>query len=305
MATVVVPFRSGGKSRLPAAVRVDLALAMLGDVLEAAAAHAGHVRLVTDDAAAVEIAAVLGVEVIADPGGGQGAAVQAALGGLEGACLVVNADLPGATPAALARLEALAPALVAAADGTTNALALPGARLVRTSLRLRQRRPLRGPGPRPGLDPRARARRRHAPRPPRAPRSRAAHPAARPANGPCVESTQGHCGAHRVNVVLLSGGVGGRQARSRAARRARAGRADDRRQRRRRPGGARALRLARPRLRPLRPRGPERHRARLGAGRRDVAGARVGAHLGRGGLVHARRPRHRPPSRALAGAPRR
>jgi 2-phospho-L-lactate guanylyltransferase (CobY/MobA/RfbA family) len=65
------------------------------------------------------------VEVFADPGGGQGAAVQAALGGVEGACLVVNADLPGATPAALARLEALAPALVAAADGTTNALALP------------------------------------------------------------------------------------------------------------------------------------------------------------------------------------
>jgi 2-phospho-L-lactate guanylyltransferase len=125
VATVVVPFRSGGKSRLPAAVRVDLALAMLGDVLEAAAAHAGHVRLVTDDAAAVEIAAALGVEVFADPGGGQGAAVQAALGGVEGACLVVNADLPGATPAALARLEALAPALVAAADGTTNALALP------------------------------------------------------------------------------------------------------------------------------------------------------------------------------------
>ena len=82
-------------------------------------------RLVTDDAAAVEIAAGLGVEVIADPGGGQGAAVQAALAGVEGTCLVVNADLPCATPAALARLEALAPALVAAADGTTNALALP------------------------------------------------------------------------------------------------------------------------------------------------------------------------------------
>jgi 2-phospho-L-lactate guanylyltransferase len=125
VATVVVPFRSGGKSRLPAAVRVDLALAMLGDVLQAAAPSAGHVRLVTDDAAAVEIAAALGVEVIADPGGGQGAAVQAALGGLEGVCLIVNADLPGATPAALARLKALAPALVAAADGTTNALALP------------------------------------------------------------------------------------------------------------------------------------------------------------------------------------
>ena len=39
MATVVVPFRSGGKSRLPAEVRVELALAMLGDVLEAAVTH--------------------------------------------------------------------------------------------------------------------------------------------------------------------------------------------------------------------------------------------------------------------------
>ena len=125
MPTVVVPFRSGGKSRLPAAVRLDLALAMLGDVLEAAAGDATHVRLVTDDTAAVEVAADLGVEVIADPGGGQGAAVQAALAGVEGACLVVNADLPCATTAALARLGALAPALVAAADGTTNALSLP------------------------------------------------------------------------------------------------------------------------------------------------------------------------------------
>jgi 2-phospho-L-lactate guanylyltransferase len=125
VATVVVPFRSGGKSRLPAAVRVDLALAMLGDVLEAAAAAGGHVRLVTDAAAAVEVAAGLGVDVIADPGGGQGAAVHAALAGVEGTCLVVNADLPCVTAAALARLAALAPALVAAADGTTNALALP------------------------------------------------------------------------------------------------------------------------------------------------------------------------------------
>ena len=79
MATVVVPFRSGGKSRLPAAVRVDLALAMLGDVLEAAVAHGDDVRLVTDDAAAAAAARALGAEVIADPGGGQGAAVEAAL----------------------------------------------------------------------------------------------------------------------------------------------------------------------------------------------------------------------------------
>jgi 2-phospho-L-lactate guanylyltransferase len=125
VATVVVPFRSGGKSRLPAAVRVDLALAMLGDVLEAAVARAAEVRLVTVDAGAVRIALSLGAEVVADPGGGQGAAVETALLGAEGTCLVVNADLPCATPAALERLEELAPALAAAADGTTNALALP------------------------------------------------------------------------------------------------------------------------------------------------------------------------------------
>ena len=125
VATVVVPFRSGGKSRLPAEVRSDLALAMLGDVLEAAVMHDREVRLVTGDAGAVKIALSLGAEVIADPGGGQGAAVEAALLGAEGTCLVVNADLPCATPAALNRLEELAPALAAAADGTTNALALP------------------------------------------------------------------------------------------------------------------------------------------------------------------------------------
>ena len=74
VATVVVPFRSGGKSRLPAEIRVDLALAMLGDVLEAAVAHEREVRLVTGDVGAVRIALSLGAEVIADPGGGQGAA---------------------------------------------------------------------------------------------------------------------------------------------------------------------------------------------------------------------------------------
>jgi 2-phospho-L-lactate guanylyltransferase len=125
VATVVVPFRAGGKSRLPAAVRAGLALAMLGDVLEAAVTHAGHVRLVTDDPAAAAVAAALGADVVADPGGGQGAAVQFALVGAEALCLVVNADLPCATPAALARLAELGAGMVAAADGTTNALSLP------------------------------------------------------------------------------------------------------------------------------------------------------------------------------------
>jgi 2-phospho-L-lactate guanylyltransferase (CobY/MobA/RfbA family) len=51
--------------------------------------------------------------------------VEAALLGAEGAFLVVNADLPCVTLAALGRLAELAPALVPATDGTTNALALP------------------------------------------------------------------------------------------------------------------------------------------------------------------------------------
>ena len=125
MATVVVPFRSGGKSRLPAEFRPEVALAMLGDVLEAAAAFATDVRLVADDTAALLVADELGVKVVADPGGGQGRAVAAGLTGLVGPCLVVNADLPCATPEALAGLAAQHPTLVSAGDGTTNALSLP------------------------------------------------------------------------------------------------------------------------------------------------------------------------------------
>jgi len=129
VATVVVPFRSGGKSRLPAERRVEVALAMLRDVLEVAAAFSAGVRLVTDDAAGTSIAAELGLEIVADPGGGQGAAVQAALAGVEGICLVVNADLPRVRPSDLEALAAPAGtgalAIAAAADGTTNALGLP------------------------------------------------------------------------------------------------------------------------------------------------------------------------------------
>lgn len=141
MTTIVVPFRSGGKSRLPAAIRVDVALAMLGDVLEAAVDHRSRVRLVTDDGAAAIVAAGLEVEVVDDPGGGQGAAVQAALAGLDGACLVVNADLPRIRPSDLTALaippRAGAVAVVPAPDGTTNALGLPFAEVFQ---------PLYGPG---------------------------------------------------------------------------------------------------------------------------------------------------------------
>ena len=129
MTTVVVPFRSGGKSRLPAEIRVDVALAMLGDVLEAAVDHGSRVRLVTDDGAAAVVADGLGVEVVDDPGGGQGAAVKSALAGIDGVCLVVNADVPRVRPSDLTALaippKAGAVAIAPARDGTTNALGLP------------------------------------------------------------------------------------------------------------------------------------------------------------------------------------
>jgi len=121
----VIPFRAGGKSRLPRSLRRELALAMLEDVVDAALG-VGEVRVVTDDVHGADAVRALGAEVVADPGGGgQGAAVAAALRGLAGACLVVNADLPCATSGALRRLAAHGQALVAAADGTTNALSLP------------------------------------------------------------------------------------------------------------------------------------------------------------------------------------
>ena len=125
---IVVPFRAGGKSRLPAEVRADVALAMLGDVVEAAAA-VGDVRVVSGDPPGRLVAADLGATLVDDPGDGQGAAVAAALAGVDDHCLVVNADVPRARPSDLsalavpARLGAVA--IVEARDGTTNALGLP------------------------------------------------------------------------------------------------------------------------------------------------------------------------------------
>lgn len=110
---IVVPFRAAtGKRRLrplPADTRSALALAMLEDVLTACRA--------------------IGETTVVTAGGGQGAAVAAALAGLgPGRVLVVNADLPCVVPDDLRRLELAMPpggiGLVAAQDGTTNALAL-------------------------------------------------------------------------------------------------------------------------------------------------------------------------------------
>ena len=119
----VIPFRAAGKSRLPHALRRELALAMLEDVVQAAIG-VGAVTVVTGDVEAADAARTLGAQVVVDPGGGQGRAVEAGLSGVGGPCLVVNADLPCATSDALARLSAEGQALVAALDGTTNALSL-------------------------------------------------------------------------------------------------------------------------------------------------------------------------------------
>jgi 2-phospho-L-lactate/phosphoenolpyruvate guanylyltransferase len=118
--TTVIPYRGDAKRRLPATIRAAAAVAMLGDVVEAAL-EIGPVIVVTDDRAVVPP----GAAAVPDPGDGLGAAVAAGLARVRGHALVVNADLPCATPAALRRLAAGGLALIEAADGTTNALSLP------------------------------------------------------------------------------------------------------------------------------------------------------------------------------------
>ena len=102
MAAFVIPYRIGGKSRLG---DPKLALAMLSDVTDAVNELAAEALVV-------------------DGPGGQGAAVAGALARLRGPVTIVNSDLPCATGAEIEELTAAAPAIVAAADGTTNALAL-------------------------------------------------------------------------------------------------------------------------------------------------------------------------------------
>lgn len=130
MATIVVPFRgSDPKQRLAVddPARRALADAMLADVVTAASA-VGDVFVVGPVGTPVPG----GAAVVPDPRRGQGAAVVAGLAaataaGLPAPYLVVNADLPCAGPRDLLALVGSVPgdglALVAAADGTTNALA--------------------------------------------------------------------------------------------------------------------------------------------------------------------------------------
>src|SRR4051812_11071972 len=131
MPTVVVPFRgTEGKSRLaglPRATRASVREAMLADVL--AACEAVGTTYLVSSARGLRTAATL----VADDGCGQGDAVDAGLAAAARAgsprpFLVVNADLPCVTAQDLFALAGAIPerglALVAAADGTTNALAL-------------------------------------------------------------------------------------------------------------------------------------------------------------------------------------
>jgi 2-phospho-L-lactate guanylyltransferase len=144
MAAIVVPFRgAGGKQRLgslPDDWRKALALAMLSDVL-AACRGVGTTVVVTPDEDAARVAAEHEAEVVDDPGTGQGAAVAAALRGVSGRALVVNADVPCVLSQDLRSLEAATPehglAYVEARDGTTNALGLSAPALFA---------PLYGPG---------------------------------------------------------------------------------------------------------------------------------------------------------------
>jgi 2-phospho-L-lactate guanylyltransferase len=132
MAGIVVPFRgSGGKQRLTglgADSHREIVLAMLADVLETTI-QVGRTVVVTDDPAGRQVAVAAGAETVADPGGGQGDAVAAALGlFVSGTVVVVNADVPCVMPYDLRSLLAATPpggiALVSSADGRTNALSL-------------------------------------------------------------------------------------------------------------------------------------------------------------------------------------
>jgi 2-phospho-L-lactate guanylyltransferase len=132
MSTVVVPFRGIDPKRrldpLPEPARRQLAVAMLADVL-AAAATVGDVVVVAPEQPEADVPALY----VPDPKRGQGAAVRDALdssvaAGLAPPYLVVNADLPCVTPRDLLALAGSVPAdgiaVAAAHDGTTNALGL-------------------------------------------------------------------------------------------------------------------------------------------------------------------------------------
>jgi 2-phospho-L-lactate/phosphoenolpyruvate guanylyltransferase len=131
---VVIPYAGArGKTRLGDA-REELSRAMLDQVL-AAAGSVGRTWVVSPDP-------VEGATWIPDPGGGQAAAVEAALREIgPGPVLIVNSDLPSVSAADLHVLFEAIPqrgiAIAPARDGTTNALGLSDTALFA---------PLYGPG---------------------------------------------------------------------------------------------------------------------------------------------------------------
>ena len=127
----------------------------------------------------------------------------AALELVDGHALVVNADLPCVTPAALRRLAAAGPALVAAADGTTNALSLPDPSSFEPLYGSGQRRTVRRHRARPGRDPRARAE--------TSTRSTTSSGSPLPVGSEHAAPAEPGPArfARAVNVACLSGGVGG------------------------------------------------------------------------------------------------
>ena len=134
MIRIVIPYAGRhGKTRLGDG-REELSRAMLEDVL-AAAGSVGRTWVVSPDP-------VEGATWIPDPGGGQGAAVEAALHEIgPGPVLIVNSDLPSVTADDLHALHDAIPergvAIAPARDGTTNALGLSDTTLFA---------PLYGPG---------------------------------------------------------------------------------------------------------------------------------------------------------------
>ena len=260
-----IPYRGDAKRRLPAPIRAAAAVAMLGDVVAAAlevGRRARRDRRSRRRSARRRASSPTRVS-------GLGAAVAAGLARVDGHALVVNADLPCATPAAIARARG-SPASRSSrpTDGTTNALSLPDPTVFA---------PLYGPGSadavpraravRDGRDPRARGRRRHGRRP-------------RAARRCCSALARARSSPSRVKVVLLSGGGGG----ARFARGLHDVLA---------PGELTVVgnvgddveilgpaRLARSRQPPLHARGAHRRGARLGSCGRDVERARVGRRRG-------------------------
>ena len=244
--------------------------------------------------------------LVADPGGGQGAAVRAGLeaaalrrGGV-GPFLVVNADLPCVTARDLLALAGAVPddglALAPAADGTTNALALAS-----TGLFV----PVYGPGSAARFAALAPSRQVDAPNliddvDTIADLERLARPArarARAASSPRCAPERPHEGDRAL---------GRRRRRAVPARRHGCSRSRQRSHHRQRGGrhrGARPPRLARPRQRPLRARRRSPTRSAAGAAPDEIverARDRRGAR--RRGLVPARRPRHRPAPRPHASS---